>query len=519
VRRLPLLPALLLLLACPAGEPDPVETAAVAFEQAVDGAMFANPDLYPELPVVIRTTSDTTVGWVSVTVGDQVLDAAPIDLDRWLVTLAADDLADGVWPITAEATGGSEGGLLGSASAELVLGRDGIQVTSFDADGAAGTPRLHRYEGGLYLSWVARNGQPERQAWLQRIDGAGRPLGEALMLSDPGEETLYARPAIGDGIVFVLGQDHGSPYTTWFRAVELGGAVRQERFVVDRGDYAGAFGGDVAWDGDIFHAAWRDQDGAGDSRVLHGYYDPGGIALTLPTQIAQSGTGNPSGSFPPFSFVKLEAEDGQAVISFTRSEWHDTLAMEIQRASWAILDADEWDLDAGRLGGDGAMTFHWDWEGHVHRVGDRLVALWTSDDLSDDTIPIPTRIVGSFVDPLDGPNSFGATVLQAPDTRGEPFITGHPEHLGVMVWTDDRAYTEEPGNGHIGLYAAPVDEDLVAGEPIDIEHAVLVAGLTQPNAVTAGPNAIVTWIDERHGAGIMDPKPEVWLETVWLAPQ
>jgi hypothetical protein len=26
---------------------------------------------------------------------------------------------------------------------------------------------------------------------------------------------------------------------------------------------------------------------------------------------------------------------------------------------------------------------------------------------------------------------------------------------------------------------------------------------------------VLLWVDERHGMGIMDPKPEMWMETAW----
>jgi len=43
-----------------------------------------------------------------------------------------------------------------------------------------------------------------------------------------------------------------------------------------------------------------------------------------------------------------------------------------------------------------------------------------------------------------------------------------------------------------------------------------VAGTSHLDAAPAGTNVILAWIDERHGLGIMDPKPEVFLETVWF---
>jgi hypothetical protein len=42
-----------------------------------------------------------------------------------------------------------------------------------------------------------------------------------------------------------------------------------------------------------------------------------------------------------------------------------------------------------------------------------------------------------------------------------------------------------------------------------------VAGTTMLWAAPAGTNALLTWVDERHGGGVLDPRPEVYFETAW----
>jgi hypothetical protein len=513
---LPLIAAVV-LAACPAPEVEP-ETAEVRFEQATGGAMWANPELQDELPVVLTTDSPFTVGWVTVKVGDRSVEAEMLDVDRWLARLPIDELAAGAHTIAAEAKGGTTGGVLGRTEVELVLGAEGVQVTTFEQDGAAGTPRLHRDGDALLLSWVARNGGGDRQAWLQAIDGAGRPLGDPLLLSDPAQETLYARVTLTAEHVVVLGQDHGAPYTTWLRLLDRDGQLLVERIDLDPDGGAGAFGGDVAWDGQRFWAVWRSLDGVGGAEVRALHLDPADGDASEPIVVAASGAADPHGHFDPFSFVGIEAIDGRAVVVFTRHLWSDALDMTVPRAQYALVDAAGGAPEVATLQTAGAWDFPYDQEGHVHRVGDRIVALWTSDDLTSAEEPIPTEVFGSEIDPVEGP-LLRTLVFVAPDTRGEPFLIGHPDRLGTMVWIDHRAYTETPAAGRIALYAAPVGDDLTADDVVEIPHAVLVAGLSQPGAVALGTNTVLSWIDERHGAGIMDPKPEVWLETLWHAPE
>ena len=42
-----------------------------------------------------------------------------------------------------------------------------------------------------------------------------------------------------------------------------------------------------------------------------------------------------------------------------------------------------------------------------------------------------------------------------------------------------------------------------------------IAGTSSLAGLTAGSNAVLVWLDERHGNGIVDPKPEIYLETAW----
>ena len=107
-------------------------------------------------------------------------------------------------------------------------------------------------------------------------------------------------------------------------------------------------------------------------------------------------------------------------------------------------------------------------------------------------------------------------MFTAVDDRDEQLLVAHPEHLGVLVWWDHRAYTLTPEEGRIELYAATVGDDLTATDEVVFEHARVVAGLGHASSALAGTNVLLVWIDQRHGMGIMDPRPELYFETIWL---
>jgi hypothetical protein len=84
-----------------------------------------------------------------------------------------------------------------------------------------------------------------------------------------------------------------------------------------------------------------------------------------------------------------------------------------------------------------------------------------------------------------------------------------------LLWTDRRSYVDLQ-SGRIEMMAARV-----LGDPPELDEAEVVgdarfiAGTAHFGGQGAGANAVVVWIAERHGDGIVDPKPEVFIETVW----
>ena len=247
---------LLALVACkgPQDEPapDPV------FLQAVGGAVLANPDVHPQIPVRIAAPEA-----LAVTVSGPGGEAEAF----------ADD--EGTW--VAWVTTGAESGELSvtaswseeettEASIDLVLSTEGVQLTVLSDVGGTTTPTLLWQGTALWGSYCDRR-EELAQCWAQPLDGAGRWQGDAIRLSDAAEDTLYARTAAGGDHFGVLYQlPDGAPYLTGFRIVGTDGSEVLVGQSVHETDWQGTFGGDVAWDGEAYAMAWRERDAnTGDS--------------------------------------------------------------------------------------------------------------------------------------------------------------------------------------------------------------------------------------------------------------
>ncbi|MBL9103592.1 MAG: hypothetical protein JNL82_21775 [Myxococcales bacterium] len=106
-------------------------------------------------------------------------------------------------------------------------------------------------------------------------------------------------------------------------------------------------------------------------------------------------------------------------------------------------------------------------------------------------------------------------LVQAPETRGEPTFVATDEARGIVAWTDQRTYVDIQ-TGRIELMARRANDDALATDAEDvIPHARFVAGTAHLRGAAAGTNAVLVWIDERDGGSVVNPRPEVRLETVW----
>jgi hypothetical protein len=332
-----------------------------------------------------------------------------------------------------------------------------------------------------------------------------------------GAETLHGRTVFGNDSIGVLYQQPGQPYETHFKIVDLDGNELMAPLDLDPPAMSGSFGGDLIFHDGAYLATWRVHD-ATSAEIRWVRIEETSHAVTGPVVVASAGPGtaqDPIGDFQPFSFVGIEAVGPGTMVSFVRGRYHAALDQVLPRSQLALLD-DQGNLLWSQYAGiENALM--WDREARVTRFDNTVVALWSASNLTSPEPVPPNWFYATQTDEsgeLDPLRGSGAIVVDAVDDRDEPFLLPHPLHFGVLAWADHRAYTLDPANGHIALYAAAVDATLASAEPVAFDHSRLYAGLAQVNAVLAGTNLLIAWLDIRHSVG-MDTHHELWFETAW----
>ena len=515
----PLLPLLLTAACHPGKTPDDTSgdtgsgDVLLLLPQAVGGALWANPAAYAELPVHVNVTGEPAS--VQVALDGVAVVADPLGTGDWVARVPVAGLAAGEHALFASAPGAE------SVEATLVLGEEGVRVTDFSTDGAAETPRVHPSGDTLWLTWTDRSAG-NSEAWLRAMDGAGRWTGEKVALVHAAEETLYARTALGDGAIGVLYQSlGGTPYFNHFLVSDLQGAALFGPQDLDPEPGGGSFSGDLAWDGSGYVMVWRSVDAEGGHTLWWQRVAADDFTVIGPVALASTGPGTsaePDAGFDPFVHLDIAALQDLSLVGWVQYRYNALLDMEIPLARLAMVRADGAVLWSELAGDD--VYYAWDRECRVFATGATLkdegpafTAVWSDVDLRTDELANDLHAVNIG---WDEPPGDWTLLLDAVDDNDEPFLQGTPRLPGTLAWWDHRAYTEDPAHGHIGLYTAEVGEDLAfTGAVTPFEHAVTIAGVSWLAAAPLGTNALLAWSDERHGGGILDPRPEVYLETAW----
>lgn len=473
----------------------------VTLPQAVGGALYANPMVYATVPLHVSAPGATRV---TVQLGDQSIDAAA-DPNGFTATLPIGSLGDGSTMLTVTATGDNAGG---TTQAELVLGTQGAQLTDFSQVGFAHSPRIFRMgDGRVLVVWSDRSAGDAR-AYARPIDGAGRWAGDRIELVHAPEEVLYAYSAASASAFGILYQTPGVPYHHWLTVVDDNGLELVAPIDLLPANWRGYIYGDVTYDGAGFVAVYRVSDGV-NQELRWVRVDEATHAVTGPITVARSGAGTaaePVGDFLADSFVKVAPEGEDTVVSFVRGHYNALADSAVPRS------------ELGRVGRDGTVKsvmiagdptdLTWHDEARVFATPAGTLALWAAKDLTD---PDPNPREDFWGAPP--PDAFNPSlVLDALDARSEPFLIGG---VNVLTWLDQRSKHADPSRGAIQLYAAPLDGDLSVGDAVIFPHARFVEGTSELNGLSAGNNAMLLWVDERHGMGIVDPKEELYFETAW----
>ena len=98
-------------------------------------------------------------------------------------------------------------------------------------------------------------------------------------------------------------------------------------------------------------------------------------------------------------------------------------------------------------------------------------------------------------------------------TRQYPRIAAHPSGF-AMLWEDQRSQCA--ANGHIRMAANVTGPDLTELLDPYLEWPDSIGIPPEDPALAAtGTNFVAAWSDNRHGAGLLDIKSEIHLDTYW----
>jgi hypothetical protein len=270
----------------------------------------------------------------------------------------------------------------------------------------------------------------------------------------------------------------------------------------------GSFGGDIRFDGSGFVLVWRVNDGAGGGEVRWMRIAEDGHDIIGPVSVARSGNDDPNGGFLPISFIHVAPVGDGSVVSFNRDLWDTTLDLAVPKCQVARVDRDGVVTGPVLAANGGGFYFHH--ECRAFPRGDRAVVLWGAADLTSAENEPPTGFYSATTDAdgvLEDARGNGTLEVTAALHRSEVHLVGASDQL---MWLDERSYVDLQ-TGRIQLYTAP----LGGGTEVVFPHARFISGTSQLNGAAVGGNTVMVWIDERHGGGITDPRPEVWLDTVW----
>lgn len=486
------------------------ETLVLELPQAIDGAMWANPFTYAEIPLHVAVKGKPS--HVDVVMDGKTFAAADDGGGTWTAKLAIGSMKDGDYEINVNAEG--DGAMPASIKATLVLGSEGRQLTVYDEVGMARSPQLVLRDGHLVLTWLDRSAGGNARLYMSRVDGAGRFIGDRVTLvQSPNNEVLWGFVAHGASSIGVLYKELGVPYKTFFKLVDTTGKELAAPVALDPAGMDGSWGGDIAYDGSGYVAVWRSFDGMA-NELRWARFDEKTGAMSGPVVVAAAGSGNPIGGFNPFTFLKIKPSGDLSIVTYVRERWSNLLGQGIPRSEMAVVSGSGAIVASGEIGDP--SEFFWHHESRVFDVGGQLVSLHSASDLNDPNTNPEIAFYASKVLPNGTipKGDLGKKMFTALDAREEPHFTAHPSAFGALMWLDDRKYSVDVSTGHIDLYVALVNEDLTTQEPKVFEHVSFYSGLAELNGVAVGTNIPMFWVDRRHSVGI-ESKWELYFDTAW----
>lgn len=485
--------------------------------QFVRGAAVVNPESFPVAPVVIVPSKD--LAEIEVT-----LDGKPVvatkDGQRFLAPIDVAMLDKGEYALEVKGGGGSTKAVLRSFPG-------GVQHTRYVEVGFSicSTLLADTKNDQLLLAHLDKH-DDTKHAFLSRLDGAGRKVGDDLVLDDPMHAADRVNVALGDGTLGVVYQFkktvQGNPSVgLQFKVISAADGAEIVPGFDLTGDSPGIPGGqaDVAWDGAGFGVTWQELDLSKgvEKHVVFQRIDAKTGAKSAKAVVGVSEAKGPDGEDGKIDDLQRSAiacNADRCAVLYTKRVYNNLAALSTAKVHVAVVGID------GTVQSNVALKKN-DWDIQedyaVGRAGEGFVVSFVGTDTASAVLDPPVDRQHVWFGQLDAAGALVGQLAKVDDgsvgQRYNSSVAAHPDGAAIL-WEDQREKEKDLLNGQNRLSV-----NFLKGGKLERAYLALPRSriVLEPyaTAVPAGSNYLFAWIDERQGGTVLDPKGEVYFDTYW----
>jgi hypothetical protein len=227
-------------------------------------------------------------------------------------------------------------------------------------------------------------------------------------------------------------------------------------------------------------------------------------------------------AIPTLAELGIACNAAVCVVTYSREVYVPLVDLNVPKLFVGIVD-----LGSGALAGPPIAIEAKDWDtqmfGHsvVALEDGSFVLVYTANDTAaaltpkspcDETLE-RDLLYAVRLDATGHPVGQPKPIFDVEGTRQMPRVAPHPEGF-ALFWEDQRS--ECGPNGHISMAMNVAAADL--GSLLDPYLEAPGSRTLAPEApaiTVTGTNFVHAWSDNRHGNGLLDIRPEVYLDTYW----
>ena len=503
--------------------------------QFVHGAAYLDRLAFPNAPLVIAFDGRAPDA-VSVALDG----AAPIrgvkEGDRFVAMLDVSALALGEHEVVATATIGAR--VVAIAKGAIVVADGSVQFSTFAEVGPA-TPAAFAYdeaEDRLALAFTDVSGGVKHRLALAYLDGALRRLRpDDIALSDPSDDALPGQAAFSKDAAAAVYRTpkNGAPHwSVKLRVVDRAGHELLGATDVTQGEAAFSVVA-AGVDPGGFSAAWvhistpaSPSDPPQPLEVRFARWDAATKKVTTLTIDAEQPQPQNSQQGPlailPLAPIGIACNATSCLVSYSREEYIPWVQLNVPKIHVGVVD-----LSTGALKGPPQLVAGKDWD--TQEFGQQPLALadgrfaivYAANDTAAalnpkspcDSMLERDLLLATTLEADGTAKALPKPIFDFEGTREWPRFAVHPAGF-ALFWEDQRSECGMDGHLAMAMNVASADFTSLLDPYLEAPGAKVLPPMNPVLAVTS-TNFVHAWSDNRHGNGLLDPKPEVFVDTYW----